>query len=254
MKPVDFDALFDVVRLPSTRDEALSAGVNRYFTGKPCRKGHVAARIVSDECCAECARLRKVGYRKRKFPTLESIEVRNAARRDRRRANPELRAKEALQKQEARKAGRWKEDPEKVNARSRAYKQRNPEKQREITERRRESGRTAENGKRYRARNPDRARASDVLKQAKRAGAVGVHTEEDLKAIRREQWDCCAACGEFLHGGGHVDHIVPLSKGGTNWPSNIQWLCSTCNLRKSAKDYDVFLAEQGLTPWYRKQR
>ena len=252
MKSVNLDALFDVLALPGTRDEALVRGQKRYFTGEPCKKGHVAARVVSDECCAECALERTKRYRARKFPTAEAIEARNAALRERRQDDPELRAREAQKKRDARKEGRWLDDPERANARSRAYKARNPEKQKENAARRRAEGRVAETGRRYRRNNPDQARASDVLKQAKRKGAVGVHTAEDLKAVRLAQRDCCAACGELLNGGGHVDHIKPLSRGGTNWPSNIQWLCIDCNLRKSAKDYDVFLAESGIRPWHVK--
>lgn len=43
----------------------------------------------------------------------------------------------------------------------------------------------------------------------------------------------CVICGdyEFLH----LDHIVPISKGGVNTIKNIQVLCRKCNLKKKDK-------------------
>ncbi len=38
-----------------TPREALAKGETRYFTGRPCRKGHVAQRRVSDTHCVKCA-------------------------------------------------------------------------------------------------------------------------------------------------------------------------------------------------------
>ena len=44
----------------------------------------------------------------------------------------------------------------------------------------------------------------------------------------------------------HVDHIVPLAKGGQHVASNIQILCPTCNVRKSAKDPIDFMQSRGF--------
>lgn len=42
--------------LPRTRFEAISAGVDRYFTGKPCVNGHVAERRSPSGHCVDCIR------------------------------------------------------------------------------------------------------------------------------------------------------------------------------------------------------
>ncbi len=47
----------------------------------------------------------------------------------------------------------------------------------------------------------------------------------------------CQSCGATVEDGAklEVDHIVPVSKGGTNEPENLQVLCKTCNIGKSDK-------------------
>jgi CRISPR/Cas system Type II protein with McrA/HNH and RuvC-like nuclease domain len=44
----------------------------------------------------------------------------------------------------------------------------------------------------------------------------------------------CVYCGT-VEGKFHIDHIKPISKGGDNSFDNLQFLCETCNLKKSNK-------------------
>lgn len=45
--------------LPKTRAEAIEAGAKRFFTGVPCKHGHIAPRMISGtgSVCVECNRL-----------------------------------------------------------------------------------------------------------------------------------------------------------------------------------------------------
>lgn len=56
------------------RQTARSLGLTRYFTGKPCKKGHVAERWVSSLTCIECV------LRRHRTPDyLEAVKPWNAA-------------------------------------------------------------------------------------------------------------------------------------------------------------------------------
>ena len=42
-----------------TRKEAKEKGLKRYFTGKACKNGHIAERLVCNKTCIDCERIRK---------------------------------------------------------------------------------------------------------------------------------------------------------------------------------------------------
>lgn len=44
------------VQLPTSAKEAKSLGIARYFTGRPCKRGHVCERFASTASCVECMR------------------------------------------------------------------------------------------------------------------------------------------------------------------------------------------------------
>ena len=54
--------------------------------------------------------------------------------------------------------------------------------------------------------------------------------------MKRDNYTC-KICGKCMPNGNdiHIDHIIPISKGGKTVPSNLQVLCSKCNLSKSNK-------------------
>ena len=44
---------------PSTKAEAATAGLTKFFTGNPCKRGHVSERYTSTGACAECLGVRQ---------------------------------------------------------------------------------------------------------------------------------------------------------------------------------------------------
>ena len=56
-----------------------------------------------------------------------------------------------------------------------------------------------------------------------------------LKVLKRDRFTCtyCGITGADAEL--HVDHVIPLSKGGSNNIYNLTTACSSCNLRKSNK-------------------
>lgn len=91
--------------------------------------------------------------------------------------------------------------------------------------------------KRYRDSNPDVARRANRKRRALKIGSDGVLSlgiERRLLGLQRHRCVNCAA--DLRQVGYHLDHILPLSKGGANQDSNTQLLCPTCNLSKHAKD------------------
>lgn len=56
--------------------EARAAGLHRYFTGQPCKHGHIAERLVSNHTCLECVRLLNTNGGVRKRPWTEAEEQR----------------------------------------------------------------------------------------------------------------------------------------------------------------------------------
>ena len=140
-----------------------------------------------------------------------------------------------IREQERLRAAQWRQDhPEKVRRSHRVYYLKNRNKVRAKT--------TA-----YRNANKAvYAEYSRQYKAAKRAGG-GRLSRGWFDRLMREQGGLCKACGADLTiVGSHLDHIQAITKGGLHCDANVQLLCPTCNRRKSAKNFEDFLAELAL--------
>ena len=89
------------------------------------------------------------------------------------------------------------------------------------------------------------------LRRVRELHADGSHTLSEWMAVLKQFKFHCVCCGLHaaeIDGVLTKDHIIPISQGGSNWISNIQPLCRSCNSRKGARiiDYrDNFLKEFG---------
>ena len=75
-------------------------------------------------------------------------------------------------------------------------------------------------------------------------GKLSPGLETKLLAFQKNR---CAICRKSLKKiGHHLDHIVPLARGGKNTDGNMQVTCPTCNLNKHSKDPIQFMREKGF--------
>jgi 5-methylcytosine-specific restriction endonuclease McrA len=87
----------------------------------------------------------------------------------------------------------------------------------------------------YRHKYPEKARASVLLRLARKHHNGGVHTADDVLLQYKTQRGLCWWCSKRVGDNYHVDHRVPLAKGGSNGPGNIVISCPKCNFSKNAK-------------------
>ncbi len=97
--------------------------------------------------------------------------------------------------------------------------------------------------------NGDKRRVHENKRRVRLAQAPGSFSSEDIRLMMINQRGKCAyykICGAKLDKTYHIDHIIALVNGGTNFPSNLQLLCPRCNLLKHTKDPIEFSQTLGL--------
>lgn len=91
--------------------------------------------------------------------------------------------------------------------------------------------------KQYRAKNKEKIRAYRSTKKAIRRAIEEAGVDNSVFLLwTQDQPKTCFYCGEDCHSDFHVDHFMPLSRGGAHVLTNLRIACRQCNLRKSARD------------------
>ena len=186
-----------------SRAEARSRGLTRYFTGKPCKRGHVAERSVSSFGCLVCKNQLQKEYSARNPGAVSEANKRH-----------------------------YYANHERMLVRAAAFAKAHPEKNRE-------------NARAQYRKNPAKFAVYSRNRKARKKAAEGHHAAAEITALYQRQRGRCANCKASLKPGYHADHIIPLSRGGSNWITNIQLLCPPCNLSKKALDPLAWARREG---------
>ena len=125
---------------------------------------------------------------------------------------------------------------------NRNWRETNPERKKEINRKWQQLNpeRVKEKCRKWHRSNPKKVAALQQKRRARKANADGTATAEQIKARFQYHENRCYYCGDN-ESGLHVEHRIPLSRGGSNWPSNLVPACPTCNLSKGTKTEKEFL-------------
>jgi len=156
--------------------------------------------------------------------------------------------REANPARHAENGRQWqKEHPEKARQKSRRYRERHPDLIQDSLMQYREGHRKyfREYMRTYRDARPEYVYRCRAIRRARKADAEGHHTLSDVKEQYVAQGGRCWWCDCDLGNIYHADHVIPLSRGGSDAPDNIVVTCPACNLSKNDKLPHEWI---GITP------
>lgn len=211
-----------------TLESAISQGLKKYFTGEPCKNGHIAERRVCDRSCHSC-RAQKSNENKERSRKwyIENKERHLNNSKEYYKSHKEAyiqRAREWEKKnpEKARECNRKWRRSEKGRQQARDWVAANPEKHRE-------------NVNSWKSKNPGSVLESTRNRQARKINATPSWLTDEhrdqMRAVYAEAKKLSQDTG-IKH---HVDHIIPLrgkTVSGLHVPWNLQILQESANCAK----------------------
>ncbi len=79
---------------------------------------------------------------------------------------------------------------------------------------------------------PEKKARLRYARKARELAAPGEATAAQIRARLDFYGGLCWVCGAEAT---TIDHVIPLAKGGSNWPANLRPACRSCNARKGAR-------------------
>lgn len=134
---------------------------------------------------------------------------------------------------------RYQRNPETKRRNAKAYRERNADHVKELKrqdyERNIEKRRAAVNRYRQTEQGKLVKKVSNHKRKVRAKENGGSFTSEEIRTLNRLQKGKCWYCGKSIETEYHIEHRVPLSRGGSNDLSNIVLSCPACNLSKANK-------------------
>lgn len=147
------------------------------------------------------------------------------------------------------RSAKWREDnPERSKANTSAYRIANKEKAKSwfTAWYKSHPAEYREIQERYRLKNKDKKNIATQNHRARKKANGGKLSKGIIQKLLMLQKGKCPVCKADLRKTGyHLDHVVPIAKGGKNEDKNVQLLCPTCNRKKWSKDPIQFMQEMG---------
>ena len=225
-----------------TRQEAIAQGLRHFYTGEPCKRGHMSERYTVNGACAQCTKESTKRRMARIYSDPEEHEAFNAHKRDKRREFY-YRHRERLN---AERRDKWANDEEfrnKMKAKQAEYIKRteyyNSETRRQWAENNKDK--LAEYGKRSRAKHVGTNKYLGYLRRRRKRAAMPPWADKEaIKKMYEKVARMNRLAGRNTPGrcAFHVDHIIPLNGEnvcGLHIPDNLRIMRASDNIRKGNK-------------------